>query len=87
MSKQYDDKFSNKLNEVKVDTTELEKKYALLDDPTKGKEVRPPTRFERKTTRIFGAAGNTSYLFSQGFKMGGAVGCLFGGVFGAIQAY
>tara|TARA_B110000285_G_C14680506_1_gene404446 strand:- start:311 stop:499 length:189 start_codon:yes stop_codon:yes gene_type:complete len=62
----------------------MAKKYALLDDPTKGAVIRPPTRMERKFERIFGAAGNTSYLFAQGFKMGGAVGCLFGGVFGII---
>ena len=88
MSKQFSDEFSNKNYDVlPTNTKELEKTYALLDDPKKNQVQRPPTRMERKYTRMFGAAGNTSFLFAQGFKMGAAVGCGFGGVFGCYQAY
>lgn len=79
---QFSNEYANKSYEQKVDEGKIEKQYSLLDDPKKAQAVRPPTRMERKYTRMFGAAGNTSFLFAQGFKMGAAVGCGFGGVFG-----
>ena len=36
---------------------------------------------------MFGAAGHTSLLFTQGFKMGALVGAGFGSVLGCYQAY
>ena len=50
--------------------------------------VRPPTRFERKMTRLFGSGVNTTVMFTQGFMMGGLVGCGIGlaaGTFSAIK--
>jgi len=62
---------------------EIAAKYNLIDDLAKKEQPLELTRMQRKFQRIFGAAGNTSTLFLQGFKMGAMVGCGFGGVLGA----
>jgi len=64
-ARQFDDKFVNeKQVEIPANIAEIENKYKRTNDIFKAKEVRPPTRMERKYTRMFGAAGNTSYLFA-----------------------
>jgi hypothetical protein len=45
----------------------------------------PPTRMQRKMTRLFGSGKATSNLFFTGFQMGAAVGASFGGIFGLWQ--
>ena len=47
---------------------------------------RPLTRWERKKKRILGESGNMGKNFTMGFMMGGAVGCLMGGMTGTYFA-
>ena len=47
---------------------------------------RIPTRFERKMKRLFGSGVNTTVMFTQGFMMGGLVGCGIGLGVGTISA-
>jgi len=71
---------------VSEEAIKLEKMQQLSTDIKKDIIERPPTRIERKFKRIFGAAGQTSSLFVNGFKMGALVGGAFGGVLGTYQA-
>ena len=48
---------------------------------------RPKTRWERKMDRIFGEATVIRKNFFMGFLMGGAVGCLMGGLTGTYFAF
>ena len=48
---------------------------------------RPPTRWERKMTRIFGEAVAIRRNFFMGFMMGGCVGALMGGLTGTYFAF
>jgi hypothetical protein len=49
-------------------------------------QEKPPTRMQRKMTRIFGSGQATSQIFLTGFMTGAAVGGIFGGLVGCYQA-
>ncbi len=74
------------VEEVSEEAKRLEKIQQLATDIKKDTIERQPTRMERKFKRIFGAAGTSTGLFVNGFKMGALVGGCFGGVLGTYQA-
>jgi hypothetical protein len=87
----YSDKISeqdaNKRDLVAKNLGEIEARTALREDYREPVEEKELTRMQRKMRRIFGAGKQSTAMFVQGFKMGGAVGCCFGGLLGAFYAF
>jgi hypothetical protein len=84
---QHSQQDASKRDLVAKNLGEVEARHALREDYREPVQEVELTRMQRKMRRIFGAGKNSTAMFVQGFKMGGAVGCCFGGLLGSYYAF